>query len=77
MNKSFKKYGKARFSSIIPRRLRAKRALRTVRAAQASCVGAMVLQQIRESSGCKVKKAIALMNAVMNTNEAIAAAQRS
>ena len=77
MNKALKKYGKVRFSSIIPRRLRAKRALRTVRAAQVLCVRAMVMQQIRASSGCKVKKVIALMNAVMSTTEAIVESQRS
>lgn len=77
MNKAFKKYGKVRFSSIIPRRLRIKRALRTVRAAQILSNGAMVLQQIRASGGCKVKKAIALMNTVINATEAVVKAQRS
>ena len=80
MNKAFKKYGKVRFSSIIPRRLRIKRALRTVRAAQILSSGAMALQQIREYSesiGCKVKKAMALINTVVNATESVVKAQRS
>lgn len=49
MNKAFKKYGKTKFSSIIPRRLKVKRALRIARAAVASSQAELKVKSIMNS----------------------------
>lgn len=73
MNKTFKKYGKVSFKSIIPRRLKRARSIRLMRACAIASAGVMNLRVISASAmGDKVFKAIAISKSMLQTQESIA-----
>lgn len=72
MNKAFKKYGKAKFSSIIPRRLKSKRAVRIALAADLSAKTCATVNAIRNSvMPPSVNKSIAISKALLSGVTAI------
>lgn len=74
MNKAFKKYGKAKFSSIIPGRLKVRRALRI---ASASAIGAQArfhINAIKNTKAPREDKSMAIARALVNATKAMAKA---
>ena len=74
MNKALAKYGKVGFKSIIPERLKSKKMMRTILAAQIAITGnAQVMTMANSACGGDVaRKKIAIADAAMKTQSAIA-----
>ncbi len=74
MNKALDKYGKAGFKSIIPERLKSKRMMRTILAAQIAITGNAQVMAIANSAcgGNVAGKKIAIAEMVMKTQSAMA-----
>ena len=71
MNKAFNKYGKVRFKSIVPKRLKIKRAIRiALSASVVSCATAQMNAIRCANTADKLGKAIALAGAAVNSVEA-------
>ena len=81
MNKSFNKYGKVSYKSIIPKRQKvkaARRALKLINAHSIAQAGAFHLQAIAsqraETASEKAAKSRAIANAIFNTAKSVAEA---